>query len=170
MKIEAFSCRASLNILKLFYKSAISEGFMIFYVLCPYDKCSSFSYYFTRQEKCVMLKPANAPPAQILCLLKEHRSRPWQPAFLFTYPVCRHMIAMTTISLLCQFSSAIVSLCRPTAPFTCCFSSSLLILPLILRSTSCGIHIIYGSIKVYTHTRTHTRTDALISFDSKALV
>lgn len=62
-------------------------------------------------------KPANRSPLT-LCLPKEHSSRPWQPASLFTYPVCRHMIAMATCWLPCQFSNAIV-LC---ILLTCCFS------------------------------------------------
>lgn len=70
------------------------------------------------------MKPAKHSPAQILCLPEEHSSRPWQPASLFTYPVCRHMIAMTTSQLPCQFSDAIVSsLWQECAPLTCCFFS-----------------------------------------------
>jgi len=59
-----------------------------------------------------IVKPVKHSPAHILCLPQEHSSHPWQPASLFTYPVCRHMIAMTTSWLPCQFSDAIVlSLC-----------------------------------------------------------
>lgn len=42
------------------------------------------------------MKPTNHSPAQILCLPEEQSSHSWQPASLFTYPVCRHTIAMTT--------------------------------------------------------------------------
>lgn len=60
------------------------------------------------QREMLRKVPTKHSPAQILCLSKEHSSRPWQQASLFTYPVCRHMIAMTTSWLPCQFSDAIV--------------------------------------------------------------
>lgn len=60
---------------------------------------------FTRED---IREPPKHSPAQILCLPEDHSSHPWQPASLFTYPVCRQSIAMTTSWLLCQFSDAIV--------------------------------------------------------------
>jgi len=136
--------------------------------MCFYTFSVLILLFHNSEEKClgsdvldVSAKPANHSPALILCLPKEHSSLPWQPASLFTYSVCRHTIAMTTSWLPCQFSDAIVlSLKQQSAPLTCCFSPSLLILPLIFLDTlTLEIHIMWFGWKCHNTLRAHTCSD-----------